>query len=247
MTHSHRLQKISKVLDSETEPPGTLELQNTQKGVSIQFQQVSFGYADRNVLQNVSVHILHNQLVCISGISGSGKSTFLRLLTGAFRTFEGNILVENAPLFNYNLKSLRSQTGILLSQQDIFHGTLLENLTMSGNDVSIAEISTMIEKLKLKNFVQSHKNGYDTILDVQGRNLSKKIRQEILLVRALLGNHRLLLLENPFNYLDEEETDAVLSYLRNDKNSTIIITSDNPAIQQKCDTHIVLANGFVSN
>ena len=239
------LQKLSKVLDSDIETSGTLELQKINKGVAIQFNEVSFKYADQYVLQNISLNILPNQLVCIAGKSGSGKSSFLRLLTGAFSNYEGSILIDEAPVLNYNLKTLRSQTGILLSQQDIFHGTLLENLTMLSSEVSIAEISKITEKLHLKNFIQAHKNGYDTMLDVQGKKLSNNIRQEILLVRALLGNHRLLLLENPFNYLDEQEVAALFDYLRNEKNATIIITSDNTTIQQKCDVVITLENGFI--
>lgn len=239
------LQKLSKVLDSEVEVSGTLELQKVKNGVAIQFEKVNFKYTDDYVLQNISVSILPNQLVCITGKSGSGKSSFLRLLTGAFSNYEGSVLIDDAPLLNYNLKTLRSQTGILLSQQDIFHGTLLENLTMLSADVSIAEISKIIEKLKLKNFIQNHKNGFDTMLDVQGKKLSNNIRQEILLVRALLGNHRLLLLENPFNHLDENEVEALVDYLKNDKNATIIITSDNATIQQKCDVVITLENGMI--
>jgi ABC-type bacteriocin/lantibiotic exporter with double-glycine peptidase domain len=239
------LQKLSKVLDSDVEESGTLEMATAGKGVGVKFDHVSFKYTEKNVLSNINLTILPNQLICITGTSGSGKSSLLRLLTGAFSTFEGNIHIDEVPLLNYNLNSLRAVTGILISQQDIFHGTLLENLTMSNNKISIADISKITEKLKLKDFILTHKNGYDTILDVQGKKLSNNIRQEILLLRALLGNHRLLLLENPFNHLDSDEIDALFYFLKNDKNATIILTSDDIKIQEKCDVVIRLDNGKI--
>jgi ABC-type bacteriocin/lantibiotic exporter with double-glycine peptidase domain len=179
-------------------------------------------------------------MICLSGSSGSGKSSVLRLLTGAFTNFTGTILIDNAPVGNYSLKSLRSQTGILLSQQDIFNGTLLENLTMGSADISIDEVNKLSDKLNLKDFIKTYKDGYDAILDTQGKKINANIRQEILLVRALVGNHRLLLLENPFNNLEPKEIVALLDYLQKENTATIIITSDDENVKSKCDMIINL-------
>jgi ABC-type bacteriocin/lantibiotic exporter with double-glycine peptidase domain len=135
---------------------------------------------------------------------------------------------------------LRSQTGILLSQQDIFNGTLLENLTMGSAEISIDEVNSLSDKLNLKDFIKTYKDGYDAVLDTQGKKINANIRQEILLVRALLGKHRLLLLENPFNNLEPKEVIALMDYLQNENTATIIIISDDEHVKSKCDMVINL-------
>jgi ABC-type bacteriocin/lantibiotic exporter with double-glycine peptidase domain len=234
------IQKLSKVIDSDIETSGTRELEALNKGATIDFIDVNFGYDTKQVLKNLSFKIQSGQMICLSGASGSGKSSVLRLLTGAFTNFTGTILIDNAPIGNYSLKSLRSQTGILLTQQDIFNGTLLENLTMGNPDISIDEVNNLSDKLNLKDFIKTYKDGYDAVLDTQGKKINANIRQEILLVRALLGKHRLLLLENPFNNLEPKEVVALMDYLQNENAATIIIISDDEKVKSKCDMVINL-------
>lgn len=240
------IQKVSNVLDSEIEVSGTAILGEPNYGMAINFNNVTFGYNDGNpVISNISFEVLPGQFVCIAGTSGSGKSSVLRLLTGAFKNFEGVILVDNVPITNYNLTSLRSQTGILLSQQDIFHGTLLENITLGNPNMLLSEVTLLADEIGLSEYVQQNKEGYDTILDPLGKKLSRKIRQDILLLRALLGKHRLLLLEEPFDHLDEKQRIGVMNYLRKDKSSTIIITSEKEEMINDCDVLIRLHDGIL--
>ena len=240
------IQKINSVLDSEVESSGTALLNETNYGVAINYKQVSFAYNNQeNILNNVSFTIQPGQFVCITGSSGSGKSTLLKLLTGAFKNFDGSILIDEIPLANYSLKSLRSQTGILLNQQDIFNGTLLENITLGNPNILLSDVTQLAKQIGLVNFIQQHQEGFDTILDPQGKRLSRKVSQHILLLRALIGKHRLLLLEEPFNYLDDAQKNSVLQYLRKDNIATIIITSEKEEIMNDCDVIIRLKNGEI--
>lgn len=238
------IDKLSKVLDSEVENTGTVMLSNVSEGVSLKFNHVNFAYSNGdNVLSDVTFSVQPGQFVCICGSSGSGKSSLLRLLTGAFKNFDGQVLIDDVPVGNYNLNSLRAQTGILLSQQDIFHGTLLENITMGNTSISLKEITALTEKVGLNDFVHAQKDGFDTILDPLGKKLSKKVRQNILLLRALIGKHRLLLLEEPFEHLDANQKNGVLNFLRNDKTATIIIASETESVMNECDVVFQLKNG----
>ncbi|MBS4044404.1 MAG: ABC transporter ATP-binding protein [Chitinophagaceae bacterium] len=242
------IQKISKLVDSESEINGSLNLNPIDKGVSIKLNDVSFQYPNGDfTLNHISLDIKPGQLVCIDGASGSGKSSLLRLLTGEYHNYEGSILIDDVPISNYNLTSLRSLTGILLNQQDIFNGTLYENLTMGNPDHKVEDVSLISHQLGLTDFIQSHHKGYDAILDPFGKRLSSNIKQEILLVRALLGKHRLLLLEDPFDHLDDKEKSTVLHYLKNNTVATTIIISSDKVAQAACDVIVNLKDGRIIN
>ncbi|MBG9378097.1 ATP-binding cassette domain-containing protein [Panacibacter sp. DH6] len=238
------LEKLGKVTGSEIEKDGSVVLPTTNQGVAVRFKDVVFHYgSDNNVLRNLSFDVKPGTHVAVMGESGSGKSTVLRLLTGAFNKFEGAVLVDEVPVGNYELASLRRQTGILLSLQDIFKASLLENITMGNPDVSINEVIHLAAITGLDEFVQAQKEGYDHILDPAGKRLPKKYIQAILLMRALLGRHRLLLLEEPCHYLDRKHIPGILSFLKEDSNATIIITTNDPEIAGCCDEVLLLNEG----
>ncbi len=242
------VEKINKIVQSDIEEDGSVSLPVTNKGVAIQFNNVSFSYGDGNTaLSNINFQINAGQLVGITGASGSGKSSLLRLLTGAFNNYSGTLLIDEVPIHNYKLPSLRKQTGILLSQQDIFQASILENITMGNASITLPQVTEVAEKIGFYAFIQNSKHGYDTMLDPQGKRLSKKIRQDILLLRALIGKHRLLLLEEPINHLDIQQQANVINFLRNDKDSTIVVTSNDDSLLDTCDVVIVLEDGCIKS
>lgn len=232
------IEKLSKVTEAELESDGSLVLDNAiQQGVSIEFRNTYYGFEEgKQIISNLNYNIPAGQLVYVSGASGSGKSTLMRLLTGTLKNFDGGILIDNQPIKSYNLQSLRIATGILLNSQDIFHATLRENITMGNPSIDVVEMSQYVEKLGLTDFVQSHSAGYDYVLDPSGKKLPKTIRQKILLIRALLGKNRLLLLEEPFEDLDEPARKALIDIIKNRSNCTVLIASNDTTIAKECDT-----------
>ncbi len=240
------VEKLSKITESEIETQGTVQLPEHTKGVSITFNGVNFGYSNTaNVLTGINCTIEAGQKVCVMGQSGSGKSTFLRLLTGAFKNFEGSILIDQMPIGNYTLDSIRSQTGILLSQQDIFNGTIWENITMGNKEVTNHALTQLVKTCGLTPFIESLPNGYDTILDPSGKKLTAKVRQDILLLRALLGKKRLLLLEEPLNFLEEEYKKHIAHFMLKEESTTVIIATSEGNIAKECDLIILLENGSI--
>ncbi len=235
------IEKLSILTEAETEQSGSLIMPQIDRGVEIDFHNVSFSYPDgKEVLNNFSCNILPGEIVQISGNSGTGKSTVLRLLTGSFNNFSGNILIDGIPVGNFELESLRKQTGILLSSQDIFNGTILENITLGNQEISIAELTELADKTGFTDYLQTKKYGLDSELDPLGKRLPSNIKQHILLMRALLGKHRLLLLEEPFTQMDDVKKDKFMLILKNYSATTILIASADVTMHKYCNKRIEL-------
>ena len=243
------VEKLSTITEAEIEKSGALNLATKNEGVSLEFNQVSFAYSDEPpVLENLQLKLTPGEVVQISGSSGSGKSTMLRLLTGAFTNFKGNILIDDVPVSNYTIESLRSNTGILLGSQDIFQGSLWQNITMGNDAITLDEVTKLAKLTGLDKYVQSCKNGYDSIMQPVGNKLSNTVRKNILLMRALLGRHRLLLLEEPFDHLAEPYKSNVLEFIKNDKTATILIASQDDMLKNYRSQVIELdINGRIVN
>ncbi|HET9056793.1 MAG TPA: ABC transporter ATP-binding protein [Chitinophagaceae bacterium] len=242
------VEKLGKVIDKPLEKTGTLKLESNNKGLSISMQNVFFGYTkDKTILNDVSFSVPGNSKICIMGKDGSGRSTILRLLTGSYSDFEGKIAVNDVPLGNYDPDTIRSETGILFSQQDIFHGTLMENISLGRPTISTVEIMQLAEIIGLKDFILSLKEGFDTVIEPAGKRLSQGIIQKILLLRALVASPHLLLLEEPWRGLEENVQQAIKEYLLTQiPNTTVIVASNDENFARKCEQVIIISNGMIS-
>jgi ABC-type bacteriocin/lantibiotic exporter with double-glycine peptidase domain len=241
------IEKLSKIVDCKVEKSGSLKF-STEQGCSINFKDVGFAYPNGSVaLLHVEFTLKNNEILCVKGQSGVGRSTILRLLTGAYDGFSGSILLNQIPIGNYNLKELRANTGIMLNEQDIFRGTILENLTMGNNDIPMSDITTLADKVGLSDFIISNKNGYDTMLDPTGKRLNESVKQNIKLMRALLGKPTLLLLEKPLEHLTNKKQIEMMQYLRKESNATVIIISNDKDLHELSDQVLVLENGVIIN
>lgn len=242
------VEKLGIIVEAENETSGSLVFEKGVTGPAIEFSGISFAYpSGKPVLQNINYSIKAGENVLITGSSGSGKSTLLRLLTGSFKGFTGNILINGIPIGNYDIHSLRKHTGVLLNSQDIFHGSLLENITLGNPSITSQEIASLANQTGFGDFIQAYKEGLDTQLDPFGNRLPKHIRQQILLMRVLLGDHKLLLLEEPFAYLSPSVRERYFSLLRSKQNCTILISSEDANLSTLCDKTIVLETGSITN
>ncbi|WP_341225167.1 ATP-binding cassette domain-containing protein [uncultured Arcticibacterium sp.] len=240
------VEKLNKVAQADIEHTGTIKFDAAKASVSISFEDVSFAYQASNTqLKNINLEVANGEWLLIKGDSGAGKTTLLRMLTGAFQDFTGKILIDGIPIRNYDIDSLRNQTSILLGHQNIFEGTVLENLSLGTQDVSLEHISAMAKITGLDVFIQGLPNGYDSILDPVGKRISAIIKHQLLLTRALIGKHSLVVMEEPFSYLNQVQKDNLKAKLKAD-GSTVIITSKDDHCENLVNQTIILKNGEIS-
>lgn len=238
------VEKIEQVTDKENEKQGTvLYTPQNKKGMAVSIQNLSFGYPGSGlVVKHISLEANPGEKVCITGNDGSGKSSLLRLLTGMYDNFEGNILINGIPLKNYNLQQLRQKMGVLISQQDIFEGTLMENITMGLEDPDMDELIFLCRKTGLSDFLNTLKNGFDTLLNTNGRKLPATVVRKILLVRALINKPALLLLEEPWHGLETQYQQQIKSLLLEMKDTTLFIISNDRDFAAACSKTIHMKN-----
>jgi ATP-binding cassette, subfamily B, bacterial len=237
------LEKLAKVVSKPIDANGTAVIKPTE-GLSIEVQNLTFTYAsepDSYIFKNLSFKVKPNENICIMGDSGSGKSSIIRLISGSYRQFGGTILINDLPITNYKVDALHALMGVLLNEQHIFQGTLLENITMGDPMISVDRILEVSDKLGIKQIIGQFKNGLDTQLDPVGRRLPRRTVQRILLLRALVNKPYLLLLEDPFEGFFDSQKHALMDFLLDKaQKQTLIVASNDEEFASRCDRVIFL-------
>lgn len=242
------VEKLAKVTEKPLEANGNQPpLAESAKGMTLSLKDVGFAYDEENpVLQQVSFTANPGDKIAVTGKLGSGKSTLLRVLTGSYQPYKGSITIDGLPLGNYDLNTLRSQTGILLENQDIFEGTLLENITMGDPEIRLEHMLYLADKVGLKDFLDNTSGGIEMPLHPTGKRLPRKIVQKVLLMRALIRKPRLLLLEEPWLVLEEQNAAKVKQLLLEEfRDTTLIVVTTDESFLSSCNQIIHLENGTI--
>jgi ATP-binding cassette, subfamily B, bacterial len=207
------LEKIASVIEIPLESTGDLPMK-TDKGISIQMQHFKFEFeAGKTLLNDLNLHIDAGEKIQIQGEEGSGKTLFLRMLTGNYSDFMGNLLINKVPIQNYDIQSLRQHTGVLLHGQEIFGGTILENIQLGQADITPKLILETATNLGIDDFISYFPQGFQTQIEPIGKKTPQTWVKKILLLRALCGEKRLLLLEDPWSGIDSETGEKISQYL----------------------------------
>ena len=233
------VEKLNTLLDKTVEKNGSFIMAN--QAAKIEFRNVSFAYdTEKNILNNLSFVVPPGEKICFTGSNGSGKSTMLKLLTGTYPDFTGSILINDVPIGNYDLHSLRSATGILLSRQDVFDGTIWENITMGNEDADKEYLMQLCTQTGLEIFIAAQKQGFDTWMQPTGRGIPGGIVQKILLVRALLPKPHLLLAEEPLEGIEGSDRNKINELLHSQTKTTVLVVTNHEKLMTGFDRSIQL-------
>ncbi len=245
------LEKIGQVTDMELEKPRGIDMNKECKGdgMKVVFEDVKFRYPDNKdvlTLNEFNLEIEEGERIFITGPNGSGKSTLMHIIAGLYDPNEGNISYNDLPIGNLHKESLRSIIGDCLSDEQLFEGSILDNITMGKPEVSFDDVKWAFSNLGLNNFIQRLDHGYDTLIQPQGQTLPRSIVQKLLIARSVVFKPKLLVLEDTFEHIDIDERIRIIDFLTDKSNKwTLIAVSTDKYLAQKSDKIALMQNGKI--
>ncbi len=243
------LEKIGYVSDLPLDETNGLPIENADSGIALSLQNVTYSYpgSHKNTVDGLSLLIPGNQSVVIDGPGGSGKSTLLHLLAGVIEPSEGTIQVNGFPLKSLRSDLLREHIGYVLRENDIFQDTILENIRMGRKEISLNDVNKALQSVRLDAFVAAEPLGLNTELDPEGRKIPRNIQDRIILARAIVGNPKLLVLEDPMDHVPANEKEQIVrSMTSSDQTWKMVISSIDPVWKKYIKNSITLDAGKVA-
>ncbi|RAP32086.1 ABC transporter ATP-binding protein [Candidatus Marinamargulisbacteria bacterium SCGC AG-410-N11] len=214
----------------------------------IKFNNISFYYnkSNGNVLNNFSLSVKKGEVIAIVGLSGAGKTTLINLIPRFYDPTIGDIIIDNIPLTEIELESLRTQIGIVPQEDIIFRGTIAENIRYGKPNASNDEIIAAAKKANAWEFISKFKDGLFTKTGDRGQRLSGGQKQRISIARALLKNPKILILDEATSSLDTKSEQLIQEALETlIKNRTTFVIAHRLSTIQNASKIIVLENGSI--
>jgi ABC-type multidrug transport system fused ATPase/permease subunit len=200
------------------------------------------------VLSDISLDLKDHSLIAVIGKSGSGKSSFLRLIPRLYDPNEGKILIDGQNIRNVTMESLRSQIAVVTQNPMIFSGTIYENISLGNPNATLEEIEDACIMADALDFIMDLEDNFQTILGQGGITLSRGQAQRITIARALLGKPKILLLDEPSSALDSNSESILISNLNRLKtNMTILFIVHNLELIKNVDQIIMVHDGKIEN
>lgn len=210
-------------------------------------ENVTFAYDGEDILKDFSVELPKERVIGIVGKSGSGKSTFLKLLMRFWRTDAGSIEISGRDIEHINTDNLRNMECYVTQDTHLFHDTIRNNILLAKLDASQDELENACKKASIHDFIMSLPDGYDTQVGELGDTLSGGERQRIGLARAFLHDAPLMLLDEPTSNLDSLNEAVILKALNDGrKDKTVVIVSHRESTMRIADKVYSVENGRMS-
>ncbi len=232
-------------------------LVNTREGLhdkhsitrgEIEFRGVDFRYpgGETDVLHNITFRLAAGQTMAVVGATGSAKSSLVQLIPRLYDVTAGKVLLDGIDVRDYNLDTLHKEVGVVLQKNELFAGTVIENLRWGDPSATVEEVEQAAKAAEAHDFIMELKNGYDTLLGRGGVNLSGGQKQRLCIARALLRHPKVLILDDSTSAVDSHTEGLIRSSL--DKmlgRTTVIIITQRVHTMQSSDKVLVLEDGAI--
>jgi ABC-type bacteriocin/lantibiotic exporter with double-glycine peptidase domain len=242
--------KIAQVTDLPLEKVGGLDFPSHIKplGYSVRVNNLKYRYPDQDklTLKGLDLEIKAGEHVCIAGPGGSGKTTLMNVISGIYSGFEGSVTINDYSIRDLDLTHLRDKIGKNISQEDIFDGTILDNITVGKPMENVEDAIRALKTVGLADEINSLPEGLNTHLTSGGKNLSNTTVHKLILARCLAKNPELIILNDFFNGLKRSAKIDLINCLIDKTNHwTLIAVSNDPLIMAACDRVIVINEGLI--
>ena len=237
--------RINQFLQEEPNIVSTVKEETPIEG-KIEFKNVTFTYEDTNItaLNNISFTINKGETVAILGKTGSGKSTILGLIARLYDIDSGQILIDDVPIKQLNLQSLRQAIGAVPQDAFLFSDTIKNNIKFGKENSTDEEIIAVAKKAVVHENIMGFNKQYETILGERGITLSGGQKQRVSIARALLKDPQIYLFDDCLSAVDTETEEEILNQLKKEsKNKTTLIVSHRVSSAKNADKIIVLEDG----
>lgn len=242
--------RVVEILDTEidiTDPENPYYPENP-KG-KVEFKNVDFGYHDNDkILENINFTAEPGSIVGIIGSTGCGKSSLVNLIPRLYDVTNGEVLVDDVNVKDYDIKALRDTVGVVLQKNVLFSGTIKENIRWGKPDATDEEIISACKAAQAHDFIMRQPKGYETDLSQGGLNLSGGQKQRLCIARAMIKQPKILILDDSTSAVDTA-TEAKIreSFYTKLKDTTVLIIAQRISSVKDADKIIVLDEGKIES
>lgn len=213
----------------------------------VQMKDIQFGYEpDKVIIHDLNLHAKPGSLVAIVGPTGAGKTTIINLLMRFYDPQKGQILMEGCDSHDITRKSLRAAYTMVLQDTWLFYGSIYDNIAFSRPDATPEEVIEAAKAAKIHNYIMSLPDGYDTIVNGDGLNISQGQKQMLTIARAMLSDAKMLILDEATSNVDTRTEMQIQSAMRNlMKDKTCFVIAHRLSTVQNADTILVVQHGDI--
>ena len=212
----------------------------------VTFKNVSFRYRQQLVLKDLDFHVPAGSTVAIMGATGSGKTSIINLILRFYDRSEGEVLIDGVDVKDWNLRRLRSETGIIMQDTFLFSDTIEGNILYGKTDADREEVIQAAKMADAHEFIMEMPMGYDTIIGERGVGLSGGQRQRIAIARAIIKNPKILIMDDCTSAVDMETEHKIQTALKELQESrTTFIIAHRVSSVRNADMILMLENGRI--
>ena len=218
-------------------------------GLAVRVKDLKYKYPESSkyALNGIDLEIAPGERICVTGLNGSGKNTLLKILSGILTSFEGLVTYNSISIRDVNIATLRDYIEKNISSDDIFDGTILENITMGREGVKLEDVRWVLDKLQIGDKIAKFPEGLNTQMIAGGRRYAESFVTKITLARCIITKPKLLMIDDLLQEIEKKERLRLIDVLTDRANPwSLVVISNDPVMMAACDRVLVMEEGKIT-